>query len=171
MSSEICKNCNHIIGNLEQAFVFNGNIICSGCYNALSAAEDKQVIPAIKKSLQITCLWIGIGAIILLCLFPPWEVYLSEKMHDGEGGSTTSYEHHWCNWDTNKMFEHIPGHRGANLLFFSGRATIAYGRLVVECAIVAIVTGGLFVTIGSFPKKANLLILTLKKHLINLDSP
>jgi len=147
MSSEICKNCNHIIGNLEQAFVFNGNIVCSGCYNALSAAEDKQVRPAIKKSLQIACLWIGIGAIVLLCLFPPWEIYITNPYR--RGAEVMGHEYHWCNWDSRKLCEE---HNVSEVMGYVGLATIDNWLLVVECTIVAIVTGGLFVTIGSLHK-------------------
>lgn len=29
---ELCENCGHIIGDLDQAYTLNGNVVCSECY-------------------------------------------------------------------------------------------------------------------------------------------
>ncbi|MHC4395391.1 MAG: hypothetical protein ACYS1A_07010 [Planctomycetota bacterium] len=31
MESEICENCDRTIGKLEQAFVYEGHVVCSEC--------------------------------------------------------------------------------------------------------------------------------------------
>ena len=36
---EICSNCGREIGRLEQAYVFEGQIVCSECDNALRASQ------------------------------------------------------------------------------------------------------------------------------------
>jgi len=40
---ELCENCGKIIGNLEQACVFDNNIVCQNCYATLTVAKDKKV--------------------------------------------------------------------------------------------------------------------------------
>lgn len=175
MALEQCQNCECTIGKLEKAFVFNNNIVCSECYAKLNKTKGEHsnirmvkcpycakeipdgstICKYCKSNLEITIplqssvrppitnvLWIGIGIIILLCLFPPWEVHLvSERF-----GSTTYYDHHWFNWDTQEMFERIPASQKNLYPRYSGLAIIAYPRLVVECVIVALITGGVFKT-------------------------
>jgi hypothetical protein len=159
MKVETCKNCGRTIGKLEQAYVFHENVVCQDCYAKLTDAEDKQVIPAIKESFHIKrlcfwigigaiiiqwlCLWIGIGVIILLCLFPPWWIYLATGFGEPDLPTYTICEHHWRNWDTEKAIERFPANQAR---YYRSIAIIAYPRLAMECVIVAIVTGGLFVT-------------------------
>ena len=39
MSDEICANCQRKIGKLEQAYVYQNNIVCKPCYGILNSSE------------------------------------------------------------------------------------------------------------------------------------
>jgi len=41
MALEHCQNCEHTIGKLERAFVFNNNIVCSECYAKLNKIKGE----------------------------------------------------------------------------------------------------------------------------------
>ncbi len=43
MKNEICANCEHVIGKLEQAYIYKGNIVCKLCYNRLDLKEENNV--------------------------------------------------------------------------------------------------------------------------------
>jgi tellurium resistance protein TerD len=43
MKVETCSNCERVIGKLEQAYVFHGNVVCQNCYQILANNENKQI--------------------------------------------------------------------------------------------------------------------------------
>ncbi len=52
MDPETCFNCGRVIGRLEQAYLWVGNIVCEECYHRLSAsvASDASESPASARS-------------------------------------------------------------------------------------------------------------------------
>jgi hypothetical protein len=54
MALEHCQNCEHTIGKLERAFVFNNNIVCSECYAKLNKINsgERLTSPDLKPSLE-----------------------------------------------------------------------------------------------------------------------
>jgi hypothetical protein len=53
MKVENCSNCERVIGKLEQAYVFHGNVVCQNCYQQLTDTKDKQVQAEVKKSIEV----------------------------------------------------------------------------------------------------------------------
>jgi hypothetical protein len=46
MKVETCKNCGAVIGQLEKAFVFQGQVVCEKCYKKLHPSLEKFPINA-----------------------------------------------------------------------------------------------------------------------------
>jgi hypothetical protein len=53
MKVENCSNCKRVIGKLEQAYVFHGNVVCQNCYQRLTDAESKQAQASVKKPVKV----------------------------------------------------------------------------------------------------------------------
>jgi hypothetical protein len=53
MKVETCSNCERVIGKLEQAHVFHGNVVCQNCYQKLTDTEGKQVQAEVKKPIEV----------------------------------------------------------------------------------------------------------------------
>jgi hypothetical protein len=52
MKVENCSNCERVIGKLEPAHVFHGNVVCQDCYQRLTDTESKQIQAAVKKPIK-----------------------------------------------------------------------------------------------------------------------
>ena len=79
---------------------------------------------------QLIALWIGIGAIVALCLFPPWV-----SVWGRAGMRQEKYVAH-------SLFVTSPDHG----------SDIDYKRLSLECFIATVVTAGAICTLGAKAK-------------------
>ena len=80
---------------------------------------------------QIICLWVTVGVVVLMCLFPPWLYRPS--------GALLGYHPLW--WDTRRIIYPSEPPRLAP-------ACIATRRLLLQCAAVGLLGGAAFLTIS-----------------------
>lgn len=119
---------------MECILVFTAVFIStvSGIYLFLFSSEfwkhDFALLFRVKS--QIAILWIGILLIVFMCLFPPFV-----------SSSSTGYEHGYA-FLLSDTISVDDGWREKEI-----KAHIDLERLIVQCAIVSIITGGLFYTL------------------------
>ena len=101
---------------------------------------NKASVPVAKKGdTMTTCkkelivLWVGIGLIVAMCLFPPWAEY-----YEGHMGQDGGY---------NESVRTFRGYRcvfwadvGGSPYGFGGQGYIDTQRLVVQCIVVSLLT-------------------------------
>jgi hypothetical protein len=86
-------------------------------------AAKRGLLTFLRRHIDKTVLWAGVGIIIVMCLFPPWTT-MRDHLSDG----------YHC------------------LLYESRGSTIDTTRLILQCAIVALLTGCLLWTVGKSKK-------------------
>jgi len=88
---------------------------------------------------QKYCLWIGIVVIVLMGIFPPTRRGYFYKDHYGGFGPNKE--------ERMKPLDYS-FHSGYTFLFSAEVSDIGFGKLIVQWAVVAVVTGGLIFTFG-----------------------
>jgi len=53
MKVETCSNCERVIGKLEPACVFRGNVVCQNCYQKLTDIEDRQAQAEVQNPMEV----------------------------------------------------------------------------------------------------------------------
>jgi len=91
----------------------------------------RSIIPNANKVEFLTLLWLGIIAIVLMCLYPPWVQISRLPSSNIKGTTPAGYAFIWQQPERSR---------------YSGIA-IDFPRLSIQCFIVAVITGGLIVTL------------------------
>jgi hypothetical protein len=50
MENEVCENCGRVVGKLEQAFVYEGHIVCKQCNEKLQ--DERQALELIPAKVK-----------------------------------------------------------------------------------------------------------------------
>jgi len=95
------------------------------------------IIPTANKVEFLTLLWLGIIVIVLMCLYPPWVQISRLPSSNIKGTTPAGYAFLW---------------QPPEISRYSGIA-IDFPRLLLQCFIVAVITGGLLVTLKEKKKE------------------